>query len=55
MSSANHQNGNFLPELSDVSSRDDTMGVGPVSPKKLHMQNKIRNKNAPVAINFTDG
>lgn len=43
--------GNFLPELNDVSSREDN-GIGPVSPKKLHIQNKIRNKNTPQVINF---
>ena len=37
---------NFLPELNDLNSRDDARSpMG--SPKKLHMQNKIRNLNVP--------
>ena len=37
---------NFLPELNDINSREDARSpMG--SPKKLHMQNKIRNFNAP--------
>ena len=37
---------NFLPELNDLNSREDTSS--PMSsPKKLHMQNKIRKLNVP--------
>lgn len=37
---------NFLPELNDLNSREDARSpMG--SPKKLHMQNKIRNLNVP--------
>ena len=37
---------NFLPELNDLNSREDTSSLMS-SPKKLHMQNKIRNLNVP--------
>ena len=37
---------NFLPELNDLNSREDARSpMG--SPKKLHMQSKIRNLNVP--------
>ena len=37
---------NFLPELNDINSREDARSpMG--SPKKLHMQSKIRNLNVP--------
>jgi hypothetical protein len=44
---------NFLPELTDLSSREE--GHSPMgSPKKLNVQTKIRNKNAPPLINLND-
>ena len=46
------QGSHFLPELNDLNSREDQRSpMG--SPKKLHMQNKIRNKNGP-QMNFSD-
>ena len=52
MSSANERN--FLPELSDLSGREDNNRSPMGSPmgKKLNMQTKIRNKNGPSHIDF---
>lgn len=47
---------NFLPELGDINSREGARSpMG--SPKKLHMQSKIRTKNVPGGdprINFEE-
>ena len=48
MSSANNGS-SFLPELSDVSGREETKS--PLAgPKKLNIQSKIRIKNGPTPI-----
>lgn len=44
---ASQNAGTFLPELNDLSSREEARS--PISsPKKLNMQTKIRSKNAPL-------